>query len=457
MKKSIFYILALVLLFNHLSGMEDKNQKPNKESHKYLLIDKSLKDYLIAEIVKNNLINLEGIINSERLTNEIKEMLISETGMQNPYVIIKYLSNYFREDKDKALNFFTSLNICTQKRMLKRMVKLLLYDPNHIPNYFDNSDWEQTQKNELIILSEVIEYFLNTIELSNEQFPSETNATFDVIKNALVTKNPEEIARIESTLNQEQKNRLLEFLIYKPLTESFFDYGFRILYQSFNNNRFELVFNLIIKSNILKLPQSALSTFEYDLLDYIGQICPQGLQAIFNYSHQICKLHSRLSLIFCLYEMLLHKFCIEICGGLSLDDENIFENAQAKYSEFIISLKDLSAKRNLNISIDNETLRLFRKLIHEINGGRDLFPYAWNQQITWEGEINAAKVLGKLIRHIKNKNLVSAGSVERLIRLCASELYIRKADNAFFTPEELQPQIEVIVYKNLAEQENLLN
>lgn len=455
MKKTIFFILALILLFNHLSAMEDKNQKPNKKSHKHLLIDKSLKDFLLTEIIEKKLLDLESL-NSTNLPTELKDSLISEIGMQNPCIIIKHLSDYWCKDqKDKTLNFFHALNAYARKRVLKRMMKLILVDEGHVKIYFNGRETERFS--ELQNLMHLLEYIISTVTLLNEQFEPEINQGFENIKNALIAKRTEQITDIANDLNENQKSRLLEFFIYQPLTESFFDYAFRIVFQNFNNTAFEDAFSQAIKSNILRISQNVGSLLESDLLDYCAQVCPRGLQAIFDYSHQICKVYSRLNLLFCLYQKILSKFSREICDNLSIDDENIFKNAQTKYLEFIAYLHDLSAKRELDINMDNETLRLFRLLIdQEVNGPRDLFPTPWNQQITIEDEINAAKVIGKLIRYIKNSNLISTDCVEKLIRLCSSKLCIRKSEQRFFQPKELEPLIEDIVYKNLAESENHL-
>lgn len=138
MKKNLFFIAIFLCLVNFLLGMEDKAEKPETKSNKHLLVDKTLKDYLITEIVGKKIVDLEAVLNSSKLPTELKDVLISEIAMQNPYVIIKYLSKLWHEDKkDQALKFFTSLNIFAQKKMLKKMVKLILHSEKEMFNYFD--------------------------------------------------------------------------------------------------------------------------------------------------------------------------------------------------------------------------------------------------------------------------------------------------------------------------------
>lgn len=467
--KNLTYIVALTFLVNCLFGMEEQ-PKLDTKSNKQLLIHKSLKNYLIAEMVDRKIIDLKTIF-SKNLPTDITKLLLSELAIKAPYITISYLSKCWQENKqNEVVDYFNMLNLPAKKNISKKIILILLCIEKNSSAYFNREntfDLIESQKNEILGLKDMFELltnknkenlaFLNSlfwliarfvelepanpidqtfpfniksflIELKNkvEQClieplntikPIVTNSTpevieiFNNIKNAIESNDDDKVSSISKILNEKEKEQILEYFIYTLLTINDFDLA-------------DKCYKKIIESNLLSCNIKL-----DDLLNIAINLCPEGAQYSFGFDELPSFLPHPIARTFhCFYYNVLDSFSKElfhaVINSIVIElflDEKEFEESTKVLTQFIDYIGQLNRDKKLQINRDNEMEKFFKFLINYMKAISNCLPQEETETMGsyWA---STGEFCTKLIKYLKENNIVDELCIIKLTKLCKTKL-----------------------------------
>lgn len=483
MNKNLTYIVVLICSINFLFGMEEQ-KSPNQyssQSNKHLLIHKSLKNYLIAVIIEKKIFDLQTILNSKSLITDIKELLLSELAIKDPYITIGYLSKCCHEGRqNEVIEYFNMLNLPAKKNVSKKIILILLCIEKNSSAYFnlENSfDLTESQKNEILGLKDMLELlidknkdnlaFLNNlfwliarfvelepanpmdqtfpfnvksflIELKNtveqrlieplnpikpivKNFAAEIIEIFNNIKAAIELNDDDKVSSISTILNKNEKEKVLEYFIYILLTINDFDLA-------------DKYYKKMIESNLL----SCDIKFDH-LLNVAINFCPDGARYSFGFDELPSFLPHPVARTFhCFYYNALDSFSKEVFHAvinsiiieLSLDEKE-FEESIKVFIQFIDYIGQLNQDKKLQINTHKEIESFFKFLIKYMIGISNCLhaPQEEEENIMGSYWTSTGEFCTRLIKYLKENNIVDELCIIKLTGLCKTKLLQSRVSN----------------------------